>query len=141
MNTWFLVGFITLIIFMGMVAVFAMMFAKNLYAVRGDLKESKAGKVGFYDLASCGASSVSEMYEDETEEEYAQAVLELNEYIQKKQNGLNPVLSDKIRDRFIPITVKSVFALTFLQFVEVVITVGVLLAAFAVGGVILVLFG
>lgn len=96
-------GSIALVILSALVFSFAGFFVKELVEVRGTFNSSEAH---FYDL---GAEAVyPERYEEETEEEYAQAVAELKEYIVQRKAGMKPVLTDNIRERFIPVTLKSV---------------------------------
>lgn len=98
-------GSVALVIITALVFSYAGFLIKELVEVRGSFTGSKTH---FYDL---GAETVyPNLYEDEdeTDEEYAQAVAELNEYIAQKINGMNPILTDKIRNRFIPVTLKSV---------------------------------
>lgn len=98
------------------VALYALLLCVNL------VKERKAvffGENHFYDLNQLRHScfSVSGIVE-ETEEEYAQAIMRLNEYIVKREQGMKPVLTDDIRERFIPIKFKSVLAFTLLEVLD-----------------------
>lgn len=130
-------GSIALAISAALVISFVVIFLKNLVEARGYFNGEI---VHFYDLGPAAASSDYYADDEETEEEYVRAVTELNEYVAQKKMGLNPVLTDKIRDRFIPITLKSVFVFTVFHYLQMLGTVLFCILAIAlVYGIVLVM--
>lgn len=109
-------GIIMFLLVTVMVGTFTVMYLTNLYKARGAFSGSK--EVHFYDLGPAAVSSDPYADDEETDEDYIQAVAELNEYIAQKKAGMHPVLTDKIRDRFIPVTLKSVFVFTVLHYLQ-----------------------
>ena len=111
--------------------IYVVMVGINLYKVRSVWTNTGKEVLHFYDLKQF----------DRKNQESEQELEELIEYLSAKKEGRKVVLSERVRERFIPVTVKSVAVLTLFQFLETAGTIIILLLALGLGAAALIFFG